>query len=111
MLLFKSLTAGHSGIYTCVVTNTAGKANTSAELAIKGNHYFLFFTVIYICFLTKINYIKIKILVPPFWHSEPVDAAVLLGGALTVSCEARGHPPPTIYWTKFSGKISNYKNN
>lgn len=36
MLLFKSLTAAHSGIYTCVVTNTAGKANTSAELAIKG---------------------------------------------------------------------------
>lgn len=36
MLLFKSLTAGHSGIYTCVVSNTAGKANMSAELAIKG---------------------------------------------------------------------------
>lgn len=36
MLLFKSLTAAHSGLYTCVVTNTAGKANTSAELAIKG---------------------------------------------------------------------------
>ncbi|KAF9410170.1 hypothetical protein HW555_010693, partial [Spodoptera exigua] len=35
MLLFKSLTAAHSGIYTCVVTNTAGKANMSAELAIK----------------------------------------------------------------------------
>lgn len=37
MLLFKSLTSAHSGIYTCVVTNTAGKANTSAELAIKGD--------------------------------------------------------------------------
>lgn len=37
MLLFKSLTATHSGVYTCVVTNTAGKANSSAELAIKGN--------------------------------------------------------------------------
>lgn len=36
MLLFKSLTAAHSGVYTCVVTNTAGKANSSAELAIKG---------------------------------------------------------------------------
>lgn len=40
MLLFKSLTAAHSGIYTCVVTNTAGKANMSAELAIKGNIFF-----------------------------------------------------------------------
>lgn len=37
MLLFKSLTAAHSGVYTCVVTNTAGKANISTELAIKGN--------------------------------------------------------------------------
>ncbi|XP_045537855.1 Down syndrome cell adhesion molecule-like protein Dscam2 [Papilio machaon] len=76
MLLFKSLTAAHSGIYTCVVTNTAGKANTSAELAIK---------------------------VPPYWQMEPSDAAVLLNGSLTISCEARGHPSPIIYWTKFSG--------
>ncbi|XP_063627962.1 cell adhesion molecule Dscam2-like [Cydia splendana] len=76
MLLFKSLTAAHSGIYTCVVTNTAGKANTSAELAIK---------------------------VPPYWQIEPSDTAVLLNGSLTVSCEARGHPSPAIYWTKFSG--------
>ncbi|XP_072929902.1 cell adhesion molecule Dscam2-like [Epargyreus clarus] len=76
MLLFKSLTAAHSGIYTCVVTNTAGKANTSAELAIK---------------------------VPPYWQLEPSDTAVLLNGSLTISCEARGHPSPAIYWTKFSG--------
>ncbi|KAJ0173638.1 hypothetical protein K1T71_010787 [Dendrolimus kikuchii] len=76
MLLFKSLTAAHSGIYTCVVTNTAGKANMSTELAIK---------------------------VPPYWQIEPTDTAVLLNGSLTVSCDARGHPPPAIYWSKFSG--------
>ncbi|XP_046971560.1 Down syndrome cell adhesion molecule-like protein Dscam2 [Vanessa cardui] len=76
MLLFKSLTAAHSGVYTCVVTNTAGKANMSAELAIK---------------------------VPPYWQIEPLDGAVLLNGSLTVSCEARGHPSPAIYWTKFTG--------
>ncbi|VVD01559.1 unnamed protein product [Leptidea sinapis] len=76
MLLFKSLTAAHSGTYTCVVTNTAGKANTSTELAIK---------------------------VPPYWQIEPSDSAVLLNGSLTVSCDARGHPSPSIYWTKFSG--------
>ncbi|KAL4706341.1 hypothetical protein ACJJTC_016635 [Scirpophaga incertulas] len=77
MLIFKSLTATHSGVYTCVVTNTAGKANTSAELAIK---------------------------VPPYWQIEPTDIAVLLNSSLTVSCEARGYPTPTIFWTKFSGK-------
>lgn len=44
--------------------------------------------------------------VPPFWQIEPSDAAVLLNGSLTVSCEARGHPTPAIYWTKFSGRSS-----
>lgn len=43
MLLFKSLTAAHSGTYTCVVTNTAGKANVSVELAIKGIVDFMYF--------------------------------------------------------------------
>ncbi|GBP85803.1 Down syndrome cell adhesion molecule-like protein Dscam2 [Eumeta japonica] len=76
LLLFKSLTAAHSGVYTCVVTNAAGKANTSAELAIK---------------------------VPPYWQVEPTDTSVLLGGSLTIICEARGHPPPTIYWSRISG--------
>lgn len=48
----------------------------------------------------------VKILaVPPYWQIEPSDNAVLLNGSLTVSCEARGHPPPAIYWTKYSGKI------
>lgn len=42
--------------------------------------------------------------VPPYWQIEPSDAAVLLNSSLTISCDARGHPAPTIYWTKFSGK-------
>lgn len=53
MLLFKSLTAAHSGIYTCVVTNTAGKANVSTELAIKGN--FKMFLHSYLL-LTEVSY-------------------------------------------------------
>lgn len=40
---------------------------------------------------------------PPYWQIEPSDTAVLLNGSLTVSCDARGHPSPAIYWTKFSG--------
>jgi hypothetical protein len=47
--------------------------------------------------------------VPPYWQIEPTDAAVLLNGSLTVSCEARGHPPPSIYWTKFTSKYRNNK--
>lgn len=103
MLLFKSLTASHSGIYTCVVTNTAGKANTSTELAIKGmqkNPQLSFVIGLFPEVLNKCKYFT----VPPYWQIEPGDTAVLLNGSLTVSCEARGHPPPTIYWTKFSGE-------
>lgn len=39
-LLFKSLSAMHSGIYTCLSTNSAGKVNSSAELIIKGIQIF-----------------------------------------------------------------------
>lgn len=51
--------------------------------------------------------VAFSFIVPPYWQMEPSDAAVLLNGSLTISCEARGHPTPTIYWTKFSGKILN----
>lgn len=36
---------------------------------------------------------------------EPSDGAVLLNGSLTIGCDAKGHPPPAIYWTKFTGKV------
>lgn len=105
MLLFKSLTSSHSGIYTCVVSNTAGKANTSAELAIKGGR-----ECCNVLLLTYTRHFLIlwNISVPPFWQVEPTDTAVLLNGSLTVSCEARGHPPPSIYWTKYSGKSDGF---
>ncbi|CAF4911786.1 unnamed protein product [Pieris macdunnoughi] len=76
MLVFKRVSAAHSGVYTCVATNAAGRANASAEVAVK---------------------------VPPYWQTEPTDGAVLLNGSLTVSCDARGHPLPTVYWTKLTG--------
>ncbi|CAG9133999.1 unnamed protein product [Plutella xylostella] len=113
MLVFKSLAAADSGAYTCVVTNAAGKANASAELNIKEKlHYVAIRREIkrckmernmgaYTCVVT--NAVELNIKVPPYWHIEPTDGSVLLNGSLTVSCEARGHPQPSIYWTKVTG--------
>lgn len=38
-LVFKEVSARHSGLYTCVASNTAAKVNYTAELVVKGNRY------------------------------------------------------------------------
>ncbi|VVC95270.1 unnamed protein product [Leptidea sinapis] len=37
-LVFKEVSARHSGSYTCVASNSAAKVNYTAELVVKGNH-------------------------------------------------------------------------
>lgn len=37
LLVFKDITARHSGKYTCYATNSAAKINYTAELFVKGN--------------------------------------------------------------------------
>lgn len=37
LLVFKDITARHSGKYTCYATNSAAKVNYTAELFVKGN--------------------------------------------------------------------------
>jgi hypothetical protein len=36
LLVFKDITARHSGKYTCYATNSAAKVNNTAELFVKG---------------------------------------------------------------------------
>lgn len=36
LLVFKDITARHSGKYTCYATNSAAKVNYTAELFVKG---------------------------------------------------------------------------
>ncbi|KAH9634765.1 hypothetical protein HF086_013625 [Spodoptera exigua] len=38
-LVFKEVFARHSGLYTCVASNTAAKVNYTAELVVKGNRH------------------------------------------------------------------------
>lgn len=43
MLVFKDITALHSGRYTCFASNSAAKTNFTAELLVKGNLMFVQF--------------------------------------------------------------------
>lgn len=45
-------------------------------------------------------------LVPPNWIRPPSDVSVLSGSKITLYCEAKGSPRPTITWKKNTGKIS-----
>ncbi|XP_013133341.1 PREDICTED: Down syndrome cell adhesion molecule-like protein Dscam2 [Papilio polytes] len=72
-LVFKEVSARHSGLYTCVASNTAAKVNYTAELVVK---------------------------VSPKWVREPRDEAVLAGEPLALHCQATGSPPPQLTWLK-----------
>ncbi|XP_041974799.1 Down syndrome cell adhesion molecule-like protein Dscam2 isoform X2 [Aricia agestis] len=72
-LVFKEVSARHSGLYTCVASNSAAKVNYTAELVVK---------------------------VSPKWVSEPTDAAVLAGEPLALHCQTTGSPTPHVVWMK-----------
>ncbi|XP_017776462.1 PREDICTED: Down syndrome cell adhesion molecule-like protein Dscam2 isoform X2 [Nicrophorus vespilloides] len=79
MLIFKEVTSKHSGAYTCVASNSAARANYTANLMVK---------------------------VAPQWIIEPQDLSVLLGNAVIVDCAAKGFPHPQITWLKGQGKTN-----
>ncbi|KAL7024043.1 hypothetical protein ACKWTF_012881 [Chironomus riparius] len=79
LLVFKDITARHSGKYTCYASNSAAKVNFTAELFVK---------------------------VPPQWTFEPQDTNVMLGNPIAINCEANGYPKPTITWFKGKSKSS-----
>ncbi|CAH2101996.1 unnamed protein product [Euphydryas editha] len=72
-LVFKEVSARHSGLYTCVASNNAAKVNYTAELVVK---------------------------VSPKWLREPTDAAVLAGEPLSLHCHTTGSPTPHTTWLK-----------
>ncbi|KAH8340543.1 hypothetical protein KR059_000756, partial [Drosophila kikkawai] len=79
LLVFKDITARHSGKYTCYASNAAAKVNFTAELQVR---------------------------VAPRWSHEPMDTAIMLGNTISINCEAEGYPIPAITWFKGQGKGS-----
>ncbi|XP_072938511.1 cell adhesion molecule Dscam1-like isoform X2 [Epargyreus clarus] len=80
-LVFKEVSARHSGLYTCVASNTAAKVNYTAELVVK---------------------------VSPKWIMEPKDEAVLAGEPVAMHCQTTGSPTPQVTWLKQRGSASDY---
>ncbi|XP_069947115.1 cell adhesion molecule Dscam2 isoform X1 [Cherax quadricarinatus] len=72
-LMINSLTAHHTGEYTCRVSNNWAEASYSAALAVN---------------------------VPPAWVVEPASTSVALGATVALHCLAKGFPNPTIAWRK-----------
>uniref|UniRef100_A0A6P4DVD5 Down syndrome cell adhesion molecule-like protein Dscam2 n=1 Tax=Drosophila rhopaloa TaxID=1041015 RepID=A0A6P4DVD5_DRORH len=79
LLVFKDISAKHSGKYTCYASNAAAKVNYTAELQVR---------------------------VAPRWSYEPMDTAIMLGNTISINCEAEGYPIPAITWFKGQGKGS-----
>uniref|UniRef100_A0A1I8N7N2 Uncharacterized protein n=1 Tax=Musca domestica TaxID=7370 RepID=A0A1I8N7N2_MUSDO len=79
LLVFKDISAKHSGKYTCYASNAAAKVNYTAELQVR---------------------------VAPRWSFEPMDTAIMLGNTISINCEAEGYPIPTITWFKGQGKLN-----
>ncbi|KAI5636739.1 immunoglobulin i-set domain-containing protein [Phthorimaea operculella] len=78
-LVFKEVSARHSGLYTCVASNSAAKVNYTAELVVK---------------------------VSPKWVVEPKDEAVLAGEPVALHCQTTGSPTPQVTWLKQRGSGS-----
>ncbi|KAM4616042.1 hemicentin-1 [Polymixia lowei] len=74
-----------SGVYTCVARSRAGLAELSYDVQVQ---------------------------VPPgVDHVEPVEPVTVVKGSLvTLTCEARGVPPPTLTWMKDGQPLSLHRN-
>ncbi|XP_046808500.1 Down syndrome cell adhesion molecule-like protein Dscam2 [Lucilia cuprina] len=79
LLSIPSLSASHSGEYTCVAKNPAAEIKYTATLQVK---------------------------VPPRWIVEPSDASVERNRHIMLHCQAQGVPTPSIVWKKATGSKS-----
>ena len=71
MLILPSVQASNGGMYTCVVTNTAGSDEDSTFLYIS-----------------------------PYFVTQPMDVLTTNGSSITLLCEAEAFPSPAIQWRR-----------
>nr|XP_057926871.1 hemicentin-1 [Doryrhamphus excisus] len=85
MLRISPLQLSDAGVYTCIARSQAGLAELSYD---------------------------VQVHVPPgVDHVEPVEPVTVVKGSLvTLTCEARGVPPPTLTWMKDGQPLSLHRN-
>ncbi|KAK7068344.1 hypothetical protein SK128_025459 [Halocaridina rubra] len=124
VLSINSLTAEHSGKYTCKAQNAAATVRFDATLTVYALHLAGRFAgnvtpSIHISMLASSpqSHYAAHILhnhriiasytsVPPSWILEPKDSQVLRGQPIVIDCAARGYPEPTLTWKKKVGSGS-----
>ncbi|KAL1500781.1 hypothetical protein ABEB36_006226 [Hypothenemus hampei] len=72
-LVIDQVSSQHSGNYTCIAQNVAGKEKYVVPLTVN---------------------------VPPRWTTEPVDSSVAADQEAMLHCQADGYPMPVITWKK-----------
>ncbi|XP_032663874.1 Down syndrome cell adhesion molecule-like protein Dscam2 isoform X4 [Odontomachus brunneus] len=77
ILAINSVSASHSGNYTCQISNIAGLAEHSTSLSV---------------------------VVPPKWTVEPIDQNAVVGHGVSIACQAEGFPIPTVTWKQSIGE-------
>ncbi|XP_068892720.1 cell adhesion molecule Dscam2 isoform X3 [Tenebrio molitor] len=83
LLSISSLDSRHSGDFTCVASNPAAEVRYTAKLQVK---------------------------VPPRWEIEPVDVSVERNHQVSIHCQAKGVPTPTVTWKKaIAAKSGDYE--
>ncbi|XP_060838262.1 cell adhesion molecule Dscam2 isoform X31 [Rhopalosiphum padi] len=76
VLTISTLSAAHTGKYTCIASNQIGSYNYSTFINVD---------------------------VPPRWILEPTDKAFAQGGDAKIECKADGFPKPQVTWKKAIG--------
>ncbi|CAD1479845.1 unnamed protein product, partial [Heterotrigona itama] len=100
-IVIESVSAAHSGNYTCLARNSVAEVLWTAEChgrrrCAKSAHRRR---------LTNGNGVLCRETVPPRWVMEPQDVRASEGmSRLVLHCHADGFPPPAVSWRRASGK-------
>ncbi|GBP77304.1 Hemicentin-1 [Eumeta japonica] len=93
-LLFENVGSPHSGSYSCIVSNDAGKEERKLFLDVLGSNLALSF---------PISIEPPKIFTSIFDETsekDSIDMEVMLGQSFYLHCHPHGNPAPELYWFK-----------